>query len=51
MKYLETDSLQSIKLAYVSMVQCFLIPKKSFIKDLLASKWYDGVISYLKGAI
>lgn len=32
------------------MVQCFLTPKKIFIKDLLASKWYDGVLQFLKGA-
>lgn len=50
MRYLEADTLESIKVAYLAMVQCFLNPKKSFIKDLLASKWYDGVIQYLKGA-
>ena len=32
------------------MVQCFLGSRKTFIKDLLATKWYDGVIQYLKGA-
>lgn len=50
MKYLEIDTLSNIKSSYRAVVDCFLISKKSFIKDILSSKWYDIVLRFLKGA-
>lgn len=50
MRYLEIETLQNIKSSYLALVQGFLVPKKSFIKDLLCSRWYDIVLQFLKGA-
>jgi hypothetical protein len=50
MRYLETVQLQGMKQSYEAVLQCFMNSKKSFIKDLLSSRWYDGVLQYLKGA-
>jgi hypothetical protein len=32
------------------MFSSFLSPNKTFIKELLNSKWYDGVLQFLRGA-
>lgn len=32
------------------MVGCFMNTKKSFIRDVLSSKWYSHVIQCLRGA-
>ena len=39
-----------IKVSYNTIIQAFLTPTKSFLPDIIASKWYDMVLYFIKSS-
>jgi hypothetical protein len=49
-EHLGHESLETLKISYSMIVKSFLNSRTEFMKEVIASKWYDNVLHLLQSA-